>query len=87
MGILVFEFMCGYVPFGDDLEDPFAIYKIVMKGKLSFPDYFLDLENKEARNFIKLLLSRIPEARLNGNYTTLKAHKWYEGFDWDQLID
>jgi cGMP-dependent protein kinase len=26
LGILLFEFMCGYVPFGEETEDPFEIY-------------------------------------------------------------
>jgi len=26
IGVCLYEFMCGYVPFGDDAEDPYDIY-------------------------------------------------------------
>lgn len=26
LGILLFEFLAGYVPFGEDLSDPYQIY-------------------------------------------------------------
>ena len=28
------------------------------------------------------LLSRMPETRLGGSYSALKAHAWFEKFDW-----
>lgn len=27
IGVCLYEFMCGYVPFGDDAEDPYQIYQ------------------------------------------------------------
>lgn len=33
------------------------------------------------------MLSKIPEARNNGNYTVLKGHPWFEDFDWDSLLN
>ena len=32
LGIMLFEFMGGYVPFGEDLEDPYEIYEEVLKS-------------------------------------------------------
>ena len=26
MGAMLYEFICGKLPFGDDLEDPYAVY-------------------------------------------------------------
>ncbi len=26
IGVCLYEFMCGYVPFGEDAEDPYQIY-------------------------------------------------------------
>ena len=27
LGICLYEFLCGVVPFGEDLEDPYVIYE------------------------------------------------------------
>jgi len=29
----------------------------------------------------------MPEARLGGSFAGLKAHVWFEKFDWDLLLD
>jgi len=29
----------------------------------------------------------MPEARLGGSFASLKAHVWFEKFDWDALLD
>jgi cGMP-dependent protein kinase len=33
IGIMLFELMCGYLPFGNDFEDPYEIYKAIIKGR------------------------------------------------------
>jgi cGMP-dependent protein kinase len=82
-GITLYEFMCGLVPFGDDCEEPNEVYELIDKQKLAFPPYFDNIpENKPAKSFIEQLLNRSPEARLGGSYAALKAHKWFEKFDW-----
>jgi len=40
LGICMFEFQCGYVPFGEDEEDPFQIYRLIMSAEYEFPTYF-----------------------------------------------
>lgn len=82
----MFEFQCGYVPFGEEEEDPFEIYKLILQGNFEFPNYFLTPENELAKSFIQLLLNSIPEARLNGGFAALKSHLWFEDFDWDALV-
>ena len=82
LGVCMFEFMCGYVPFGEDDDDPFNVYKIIVNGRLQFPPYFITPENANAKNFITLLLSKVPEARLHGSYNGMKANKWFDDFDW-----
>ena len=44
-------------------------------------------ENELARSFMDLLLSKIPEARCNEDYTLLKGHPWFEGFNWNDLFE
>eukprot|EP01017_Pseudomicrothorax_dubius_P018366 TRINITY_DN2034_c0_g3_i3.p1 TRINITY_DN2034_c0_g3~~TRINITY_DN2034_c0_g3_i3.p1 ORF type:complete len:734 (-),score=140.48 TRINITY_DN2034_c0_g3_i3:35-2236(-) len=43
LGICLYEFLCGYVPFGETAEDPLEIYKEITKSSLTFPDYLTDL--------------------------------------------
>jgi len=33
------------------------------------------------------LLSKSPEVRLGGSYGALKAHEWFEDFDWDDFFN
>ena len=42
-------------------------------------------ENDLAREFIDVLLSKIPEARNNGSSAALKGHAWFDDFDWNSL--
>jgi cGMP-dependent protein kinase len=61
LGICLFEFMCGYLPYGEEAEDPIEIYKEIMDSD--------DLEfhpsmPEPARNFTKILLSKDPAVRL-----------------------
>ena len=56
-----------------------------MKGEYDYPSYFMTEENDLARNFIDILLSKIPEARNNGSYAAIKGHAWFDDFDWNAL--
>lgn len=33
-GVCLYEFICGHLPFGNDLEDPFEIYRAIISGHL-----------------------------------------------------
>lgn len=79
--------MCGYVPFGEDEEDPFNVYKLIMLEQVKFPDFFDIIENKNVKNFILIILSKIPEVRLNGSFASLKTHAWFEDFQWGNLLE
>ena len=85
LGICMFEFQCGFLPFAEDIEDPFEIYTNILSENYEFPDYFLDEEFKDARGLIDILLSRTPQRRLNGSYEGLKTHNFFGNLDWDNL--
>ena len=76
--------MCGMVPFGEEVEDPYEIYEDIIKKDTTYPTY---LKDKKARKLMDLLLSKVPEIRLGGSYATLKSNAWFENFDWDKLLD
>lgn len=88
LGIVLYELMCGKVPFGEECEDPYEVYTLVQKQRLAYPHYFQITENKYAQRFMEQLLNRNPEARKNGsNFASIKANKWFDKFDWVDLSD
>ncbi|XP_051912624.1 LOW QUALITY PROTEIN: cGMP-dependent protein kinase-like [Hippocampus zosterae] len=79
IGVCLYEFIGGYLPFGDDAQDPYEIYEEIIKNTISYPKYVND---KKAKLLIEQLLSKVPEARLGGSFPALKAHSWFASFDW-----
>ncbi|KRX10479.1 Protein kinase-like domain [Pseudocohnilembus persalinus] len=83
MGICLFEFMSGMVPYGEDAEDPMTIYQEILKKQIVFPEFFVD---SEAKKFVEILLQKNPEFRMPGqNFASLKQVGWFEDFDWESL--
>ncbi|KAM3140588.1 hypothetical protein pb186bvf_007400 [Paramecium bursaria] len=83
VGVCAYEFMCGGLPYADQLDDPYEIYEEIMNTQLGFPNYFKD---RIAKKLIGQLLSKQPESRLGSSYASLKAHQWFDDFDWDRLF-
>ena len=83
MGIMLFEFMFGYVPFGDDESDPYSIYERVIERRLVFPQW-VDNKNR-VKEFIGQLLSKNPASRLGGSFEKFKSNPWFIGINWDKI--
>jgi len=84
LGVCMYEFLCGYVPFGEDSEDPMEVYKLIIKNKVvEFPEYMKD---KNAKKLIRQLLSKSPEARTKGSYYSLQTDPWFGNLDWEGLM-
>lgn len=86
LGILMFEMLAGQPPFVD--ADPLGIYQQILAGSSStkFPRYF----DRSAKSLIMKLLT----ANLTKRYGCLKEgaegvkrHKWFQGIDWDLLLE
>ena len=84
IGVMLFEFMFGAVPFGEDESDPYIIYEKIQEHRLVFPKG-VDNKNK-VKEFITQLLNKNPANRLGGNFDNLKAHPWFVGLNWDKII-
>lgn len=85
LGIMMFEFLFGYVPFGECDTDPVVVYEKVLERNIDYPK----IPNNvyvEARDLCEQLLSKNPIMRNGGSSEILKKHKWYSGFDWELLI-
>eukprot|EP01017_Pseudomicrothorax_dubius_P021557 TRINITY_DN2320_c0_g2_i2.p1 TRINITY_DN2320_c0_g2~~TRINITY_DN2320_c0_g2_i2.p1 ORF type:complete len:391 (-),score=74.98 TRINITY_DN2320_c0_g2_i2:131-1303(-) len=84
IGVCLFEFMCGMVPFGEEAEDPYEIYEEIIKKDIKYPSF---LKDKKAKKFMEQLLSKIPEQRLGSSYASIKANPWFDQLDWDKLME
>ena len=84
VGIMLYEFLCGQVPFGEEEEDTYMIYEKVLHAPLVYPrmisQYF------PARNLIETLLNRNPSARIAGGIEKIKNNRWFHGYDWVRAI-
>mmetsp|Transcript_108166 Transcript_108166/g.304670 ORF Transcript_108166/g.304670 Transcript_108166/m.304670 type:complete len:980 (+) Transcript_108166:79-3018(+) len=71
LGIILYELVCGYLPFGDALESTVDVCKAVLEGSLEFPE---DLD-KASRDLARGLLVPRPPQRLgcgSGGYLEVK---------------
>lgn len=79
VGVMLYEFINGELPFGADTDNAYHIYEEILKGELSFPP---TLKDKRARKLMEELLSPNPEFRHGGSYTNLRSNSWFETIDW-----
>ena len=83
IGICLYEFMCGCLPFAEDAEDPYQIYEEIIKNQVNFPQFMKD---RKAKKLIQQLINKIPEGRLGGSFPALKSHEFFSNLDWVLLI-
>lgn len=79
LGILLFEMLNGYVPFGEDKEDPYDIYETVLHGKV--PGTQVLKKFKIAGDVVNKLLNKNPAIRVSAA-ESLQNHNWYKLFNW-----
>jgi len=85
IGILCFEVICGYTPFGGPDDNSNEVCKRIVKNPLVFPD---DCEDDEARRLITSLLRKDPLKRLGcglKGMLEVMAHPWFKLVNWDDL--
>jgi cGMP-dependent protein kinase len=80
LGVMLYEFVCCRLPFGDDKDDPYDIYQAILKARLSLPSY---LQGIPSACMIEALLDKDPSKRSNAE--TLKSNPWLTGFAWVRL--
>eukprot|EP00746_Dinoflagellata_sp_MGD_P085157 gnl/MRDRNA2_/MRDRNA2_33732_c0_seq1.p1 gnl/MRDRNA2_/MRDRNA2_33732_c0~~gnl/MRDRNA2_/MRDRNA2_33732_c0_seq1.p1 ORF type:complete len:943 (-),score=211.95 gnl/MRDRNA2_/MRDRNA2_33732_c0_seq1:16-2844(-) len=85
LGVMMYEFVCGPLPFGHDTEDQLELFREILEAPLQFPEYVTD---ESALGLVSSLLERTPELR-TGSSTTgakeIKEHAFFGDFDWDAV--
>ncbi|CAH1108227.1 unnamed protein product [Psylliodes chrysocephalus] len=86
LGVLMFELLTGTPPFTG--SDPMRTYNIILKGidQIDFPRSI----TRNAQALIKRLCRDNPAERLGyqkGGISDIQKHKWFDGFNWEGLIN
>lgn len=84
LGIILYEFIYGAVPFGEEDEDPYVVYEKVLEHRIKFPS--AQEYSPATKQLIEQLLSKNPAMRIGGSFENLKKHPWFLEFDWVSYI-
>jgi len=77
---MLYEFVCGGVPFGEEDEDPFVVYEKILHESIRYPASLP--KGNFTRQFIDTLLNKNPALRSVGGISKLKEQKYFFQFDW-----
>ncbi|CAH1775457.1 unnamed protein product [Owenia fusiformis] len=85
MGIILYEFLIGCVPFFGDT--PEELFSQVINEEIEYPDEEDEAPPEEAQNLINNLLQQSPLDRLGtGGAQEVKEHVFFIKIDWDGLL-
>ena len=82
LGIVLYEVVCGILPFGTYTDDPISVYKEIEKNDLKFPKNYEDEHGKE---LIRRLLRRNPSQRNVEDFLDIKYMDYFKNFNWKLL--
>ena len=81
IGVCLYQFYCGNLPFGDSETDNIKIYRSIMVEVITFPDFVKDNSFKD---LVQRLLDRDLHKRLV-KFEIIKKHEFFNDIDWKDL--
>jgi len=76
LGVMLFEFVMGYLPFSHGLREASDICEAITKQNLVFPEFYTDHAGK---SLIRNLLRKEPDRRLGSDgYEYIQGHEYFK---------
>lgn len=78
LGVMLFELVCGFLPYADELDEPTEVCTAVLKDPLSFPAGYKDKHGKE---LMTGMMCRQPKKRLGSGingYDDIKNMEFFK---------
>merc|ERR1712039_162088 len=82
LGVILYELVCGYLPFGESADNTGDVCKAVLAGEIEFPSELEEI----TRDLISGLLVSKPHARLGGDARGCEVIKHMPFFSLDGLV-
>merc|ERR1712159_328035 len=84
IGVCLHEFLCKYLPFGDDLTDISEICHGILHQAVVLPDFL----KEDEIDILRRMHRKAPQERLGVSlrrYDEIRTHRFFHDFDWISL--
>ncbi|KAI8068218.1 kinase-like domain-containing protein [Gongronella butleri] len=88
LGITAYELLFAKRPFHGNTNEEYS--DDIVSGEFKFPENAAEVISQEGMDVIRGLLNRSPDLRYGcgpGGIKKLKTHPWFQGIDWQALVD
>jgi len=82
IAVMMFEFICGGMPFGDAAEDPMDVYASIINEQIKFPKF---TKNKQFIDLVTQMVVKNPLQRLT-KFSQVKNHPYFANFSFENLL-
>lgn len=84
VGVIAFEFMTGFMPFGADT--PEKVFENIKNKAMKWPPGPDETLSGPSKKLIMEFLNYDPQTRLGSNgFSEIKSHDFFKGFEWDNI--
>ncbi|KAL5288302.1 hypothetical protein ACFFRR_008874 [Megaselia abdita] len=85
-GVLIYEFVAGYSPFSQYVNDPMLMYSKICDGAYKVPMYFSQPLKHLVTNLLQVDITKRYGNLKNGR-NDIRNHDWFKNFDWFAILN